>query len=103
MSGADPTRAEEITDETIFQGRLGVDSTETDNETIVGDLLSNRYFRVNSTGSFLWRIARSEGSLAQIVSAFSEEYHIDKDLSHREVKEFLVAMVRAGLLTHTSA
>jgi hypothetical protein len=98
------TRAEkEITGETIFQARLGVESTETDNETIIGDLLSNRYFRVNSTGAFLWRIARSDAPLAQIVSAFSKEYGVEKELAYREVKEFLIAMVHAGLLTHTSA
>jgi hypothetical protein len=84
---------------TIFQVQLGVMFSETEEETIIADLLSNRYFRVNATGAYIWRKAKTETkTFSDVVENLSEEYKLDPKVAEEVVQGFLEDVVEAGLL-----
>jgi hypothetical protein len=88
--------------DTKFEARIGVESAETDDETLIADTLAQRYFRTNKSGAFLWRLAGAGATLASIVAALAEAYELDERQAAEEAERFLATLVQIGVLTHST-
>ena len=84
---------------TLFQIQIGIASSAVEEETLVGDLLSNRSFRLNPTGAHVWReLLGGEKTFADIAQKFQSEYQLDSAASEEIVAIFLHELVVLGLI-----
>jgi len=54
----------------------------------------NSVYTLNETGAFLWELIDGKRSLADLVSALTEEYHTDAETASRDVLDFIGEMDR---------
>lgn len=84
---------------TLFQIQIGIASSGVEEETIVGDLLSNRSFRLNSTGARIWQELQSgEKTFLEIAQKVQKEYQLDANSSEESVVSFLHELIALGLI-----
>ena len=95
-------RHPEFKSDTIFQVLLGVTTSELDDETVVADPLRHKYFRLNSTGSVLWRLARRGDQLSAIIVQFAQQFELDPKRAEEIVADFLGDLVDKGVLLSSS-
>jgi Coenzyme PQQ synthesis protein D (PqqD) len=62
----------------------------------VGDLAS--IYRLNGTGSLIWRLLESPATVDQLAAAISKEFEVTAGAASRDVQEFVCEMQRVGLV-----
>ena len=62
----------------------------------VGDLAS--IYRLNGTGTLIWRLLESPKMVAQLTAAVAQEYDVDPARAERDVASFVNEMKAVGLL-----
>jgi len=62
----------------------------------VGDLAS--IYRLNGTGSLLWKLLESPTTVDQLVAAISKKFDVTLDMASRDVQAFVRDMQSVGLV-----
>jgi hypothetical protein len=95
---SDSNTKTELTPQSSFQITIGINSTQIDNEFVLVDLLSNKSFRFNFTGSFIWSLIAKNVSLEEIENAFSSEYNLSSEEAHEYIIRFIKNLIHSGLI-----
>jgi len=61
-------------------------------------LESQRYFRLEGVGHFLWFQLQTARSVSELASALANEYEMDLEICVSDVREFADSLFREGLI-----
>jgi len=88
-----------------FSRTPGVRSAQYAGETMLIAPADHRRFRLNSTGTHVWRLLPAAGATGattdDLVDALVEIYDVERSTCHAEVTRLLTAMTDAGVVTST--
>jgi hypothetical protein len=90
--------AQNISASSKFEPTLGIDEIKIDDELLVIDPLSERYFRLNPTGVFIWQTVCQGGDLASVAKAIADHFHLENERALPIVLQYTEQLFRAGLL-----
>lgn len=104
VGGAPGTALEQIFGPTtVFQVSIGVSSSLIEGETVVVDSLAYRFFRLNSSGSFIWKNIGLQLAFAKIAAEFQREYKLNEATALEIVTLFIADLVAAGLVVSSTS
>ena len=83
---------------TVYTRHPELRLTAVDNEGVVLHLGSLRYFTVNETGLTILRALEQPRTLAQLVTAVTDEYDVSDAVADATAREFIDHCVEARLL-----
>lgn len=83
---------------TKYLRREGVVSVQLDGEAVLMDTSSGQYFRLNSTGSFIWSAMHSVMSPDEISGLIVEQFQIDGVTAQRDAEAMLDELREQGLV-----
>ncbi|HME12463.1 MAG TPA: PqqD family protein [Candidatus Acidoferrum sp.] len=69
-----------------------------DNEAVLLNLASERYFGLDETGTRMWRLATTAPSIEAAYQELLNEYEVAPELLHTHLHELLLTLVENGLL-----
>lgn len=73
----------------VYMRNPSVNAALLDNETILMSTEGNRYFSLNSLGSYIWELLEKPRSLSDLVSAIQADYDVTEDQACQDATEFL--------------
>lgn len=70
-----------------------------DNEVVLLDLASGRYFGLNPTGAAFWEALGPDGTtLEQAEKVLLARFEVDSDVLHRDLEALVATLTREGLV-----
>ncbi len=69
-----------------------------DDELVILDVPSGRYFGLNDVGAFVWDQLEHDCSLDDLLAAVIVEYDIDRQQASRDIDELINQLVEGGLV-----
>jgi hypothetical protein len=69
-------------------------------EGVLVDLNSKRYYTLNETALFVWRLLEKKTPAGEIVSELIENYEVTPELARASVDKLLSELSQRNLLTH---
>jgi Coenzyme PQQ synthesis protein D (PqqD) len=76
----------------------GLVASETNGEVVILSIELGHFFHLNATGSRVWNLLDAPMTVAALSAALSERFAVGADECHRDVTEFVTAMLDKGLL-----
>ena len=73
-----------------------------DDEVVILDVTSGRYFALNDVGGVIWDRLASDCSVDDLVDAVVQEFDIDRVRATSDVEELLAELTGAGLISTES-
>jgi hypothetical protein len=71
---------------------------EVDGRVVGIDLRSSRYFSLNPTATFLWKLLGDGAAPDDLTERLSAEFALDRGLAAEDVSAFLASLEAGGLL-----
>jgi hypothetical protein len=68
------------------------------NEEVILDLKSSRYYGLNELGSRVWLALKNKEKMEAVVESISEEYEASPDLIKKDIEALLKKMKKSGLV-----
>ncbi len=87
----------EFTSQSTFAMVPGVKTIEVDADTILVDVLKDKYVRLNSTGTFILRLMIEGRPFEEISEQVAQHFSIDAERASEETSSFLKELIRAGM------
>lgn len=56
-------------------------------------------YTLNGTGAFIWEQIDGKTDLEEIIKRLTDEYQTDRQTAEDDVKDFIEAMIKAGIIT----
>ena len=85
-----------------FSGRVtvpeGVLFKELDGETVLLDLASENYFKLDEVGTRIWQLLAENGDPEQAFKTILREFEVDRDTLRVDMDLLLSQLLDAGLL-----
>ena len=73
-------------------------STGTDSETIILNLSSGNYLKLNNTGRKVWNLLEKELSYSDLLSEVCKDFTVEKHKVDNDLKEFLYECKEKNIL-----
>jgi hypothetical protein len=73
-------------------------SGELDGELFIIDVQTGKYYSLNPVANRIWEILETEKTTEEVVNTLLEEYDIDKDTCHKEVKTYIEELKNKTLI-----
>jgi len=74
-------------------------STEIDNEMVLLDITSEKYFGFDEVGAFIWKAIQEHNSLAIVYEILLTEYDVDPEILKRDLFDFIRKLEGRGIVT----
>ena len=74
-----------------------------DDESILLNVETGVYFRLNEVGSFIWPLLDGRHRESEIVAAVLDSFQIDEQSARRDFQEFVRQLEKEGLLRQTES
>jgi hypothetical protein len=87
----------EFTSQSTFAAVPGVKSIEVDADTVLVDVLKDKYVRLNSTGTFIWRLLIEGRPFGEISGQVAQHFDIDSNRASEETSAFLKGLINSGM------
>lgn len=87
-----------VTIKTTFVALMGLRETEMNEELVLIDPVADRYFSLNRTGAFIWRMVVNGEPLAKVIDKLVSAYSLDEEVGVRVVLHFAQQLVNARLI-----
>ena len=71
-----------------------------DEDLVILDVPSGRYFELNDVGAVVWEHLDGVRSVDDIVDRVVEEYDVDRATASADVQDLLGQLIRAGLVVN---
>lgn len=71
---------------------------EVDGRVVGIDLRASRYFSLNPTGTYLWKLLGAGAAREELTERLAVEYSLDRELAVHDVSSFLASLRAGGLL-----
>jgi hypothetical protein len=68
-------------------------------ELVMMDIDKGKYFSLNKVATRIWDLLDSPMEFNELCEILKDEYEVDNDQCHKEVKEHLDEMLKLGLVT----
>jgi len=78
--------------------KKGVVFKDLDNEMIIMDMDSGKYFGLNETGAAIWTLISKHHTLGEVLKRLLEEYEVPAQQLENELRGFLKAIYEKGLV-----
>jgi len=75
-------------------------STTVDEDTVILDTASGRYFSLEGVGSTLWRALQEPRSFGELLETVTDAYDVGVETAERDVRALLSNLEEAGLVTN---
>ncbi|MEM1128003.1 MAG: PqqD family protein [Bacteroidota bacterium] len=82
----------------VFEIAQGVMSTGLDEEVVLLDVDSGRYFALNELGAFVWNLLDGHRSVQAVHAAIQEAYEVDAETSRPDLHALLRDLQRRSLI-----
>ena len=89
-------------DATRFQPQIGVVTQEVDDQAVISDPLTDRYFRLNESARSIWKQACAGNEFAGIVEEIAAEFDISEEIAEKACGLALSHFVSTGLIVHST-
>ena len=73
--------------------------SELGGESVLLNLATERYFGLDGTGTRIWQVLTTSGTVQAAYRTLLEEYDVGAETLERDLTELLDQLVEAGLLT----
>jgi hypothetical protein len=80
---------------------IGFEAVEVGQETVLADVLSDRFIRLNSSGTLIWRLLRERRSVGEISRQVSQELSLPPDQAFDVTAAFVKEMIGKGVATRS--
>ena len=88
----------------VFHPKPNVVSTELDDEeAVLLDLTTRRYYTLNDTGARIWELLNAGKTTAEIAAALTEEWTVEQPDALAYVQAFLNELADEGLIDRRPA
>jgi len=81
----------------------GIAATEVDGEMVMMDFAQNKYFGLNSVGTFIWNNIEEKTSIAELRELALTEFDISSQDCEREILSFVDKLLEASLIETTES
>jgi len=89
----------EITIDTKVQQNLSMIASKIDNETVMMDIDSGKYFGVDTVGTDIWDKIETPTTLTKVCDLLQKEYNVENDKCRESVLKLMNKMYSQGLVT----
>lgn len=72
--------------------------THLDNEAVLLNTKSGKYFVLNETGERIWELLQQHGDTQKVFTVMQAEYDVDKDVLLNDINNAILHLTDAGLL-----
>lgn len=92
----------QLTQATPFEVSIGVRSAQIGDETVVFDLLRDKCYRLNSTGTRIWELLSRGTSLGEVTDHLTKEFRLKRSEASETANTYLGELVALGLAASSS-
>ena len=85
--------------EDVIAQKIGLDSTDMDNEIVMMDINKGKYYGFNSVGSRIWELIEKPLSVKEVISILLKEFNVDNKICEDTVLTFLNRLYNEKLIT----
>ena len=75
--------------------------TELEDETIILDVETGKYFGLEGVAQFLWLNLQTPSSIGELASSVQAHYQVDADTCLKDVTDFVEELAEMGLVKTT--
>jgi len=90
--------AVEIVDSTRFEPAKDIVFTALEDEVVILNLKTRRYFGLNESGVLIWQAVQTGKDVAEMIAAMAEVYDVTPEDAREAVVTFCRELHEAGLL-----
>lgn len=90
--------AEGIQDQTLVCATSAQASCGLGGETVLLGMETGQYYGLNSTGTRVWQLLQQPILAGEVCETIAQEYDVEVERSHREVKDLLSQLLQEGLI-----
>lgn len=74
-----------------------------DEETVLLNVKTRRYYSLNETGTRIWHVLADGGTLEDVITSLNDEYDIDAEELRRYVETHVAELIAEGLIEKSDA
>jgi hypothetical protein len=97
-SGDAPGRAARFTGDEVFERSGQILSQELSGETVLLDLVSEKYFSIDEVGTRVWQLLADGASMNSLLKMLEDEFDVERAQLEGDLRRFLDELLGAGLL-----
>lgn len=75
-----------------------VDWKEFENESVLLNLLTGYYFRLNQVGTFIWLLINKENNLGDIVNRVVDQFDVSQRQAKADINSFIEQLIAEQLI-----
>ncbi|MBU4444853.1 MAG: PqqD family protein [Candidatus Marinimicrobia bacterium] len=75
-----------------------VDWKEFENESVLLNLLTGYYFRLNQVGTFIWPLINKENNLGDIVNRVVDQFDVSQRQAKADINSFIEQLIAEQLI-----
>ena len=92
---------QKITTETHIKRNIEVFASEIDDEVVMMNIQSGKYFGMDAVGSRIWQLIEEKIRVKDIIAQLLEEYDVTEEQCRSDVLEFLNELYEQNLVQVT--
>lgn len=81
-----------------YQPNPNVVSTTLDEEAVLLDLDTRRYYSLNETGALIWSLLADDASIEEITEAITAEFDVSEEDARAHTERLLGELAEEGLI-----
>ena len=90
-----------ITTDTFIKRNNEVFASEIDDEVVMMNIQSGKYFGMDAIGSRIWQLVEEKIQVKEIIAQLLEEYNVTEEQCRNDVLEFLNELYEQNLVQAT--
>ena len=91
-------RQESITSDCVVVQKPGAIVSDMNGEKVMLSVENGKYYNLGRQGGRIWELIASPVAVADLVTALTAEYEIDRETCERDVLKFLSALLRENMI-----
>jgi len=92
---------QKITTDTTIKRNIEVFASEIDDEVVMMNIQSGKYFGMDAVGSRIWQLIEEKIRVKDIIAELLEEYDVTEEQCRSDVLEFLNELYEQNLIQVT--
>lgn len=85
----------------IYQRKEGIMDAKLNDETVMMDITTGKYYNLGEVGGSIWRILERPMTLSALVECLTAEYDVSPEQCEKDVVPFLKQLQESGLMKET--
>lgn len=85
-----------LSDADVLARGKSIAATDLDDETVMMDLETGRYFHLDDIATAVWRLLETPCRLDALIARLLEEYDVTEDVCRNDTIELLESLLKSG-------